>query len=79
MAVDSSKKIKGELTVVTKARELKLHTIRVCTNEKNFPKRYRWCVTNDIVKEASDICRLIIAANAIKVENLSDKDRRREN
>ena len=61
---------------LTKARALKTYTLTICTNENNFPKRYRWCITNDIVKETVEICRLIVQANAVKVENDEDKQRR---
>lgn len=78
MSVPASKRGVGRLEIITKARELKRYTLQICTNEKNFPKRYRWCVTNDIVKETNDMCRLIVSANAVKVETINDKLRRNE-
>jgi len=44
MSVVKSKRLtkKQPLKVITKANELTTHTIRICSNEKNFPKRYRW-------------------------------------
>ena len=78
MSVPQGKREKGELETLTKARALKNYTMRICTNENNFPKRYRWCITNDIVKEATEICRLIVSANAVRVEQPQDATRRRE-
>lgn len=49
MSVVESKREEGELRALTKARELAVYTIRICCNENNFPKRYRWCITNKVV------------------------------
>lgn len=76
MSVPKSKRTHGKLEALTKARSLKTYTIAICTNEKNFPKRYRWCITNNIVNETTEICRKIVRANSVKVENESDKNRR---
>lgn len=77
MTVPKSKRTEGKLQVITKARDLRSYTIKVCTNEKNFPKRYRWCITNGIVQDTNELVKLISSANAIKVEDVSDKLRRR--
>ena len=77
MTVPKSKRTEGKLQVITKARDLRSYTIKICTNEKNFPKRYRWCITNGIVQDTNELVKLIISANAIKVEDASDKVRRR--
>lgn len=77
MTVPKSKRTEGKLQVITKARDLRSYTIKVCTNEKNFPKRYRWCITNGIVQDTNELVKLISSANAIKVEGASDKLRRR--
>ena len=77
MTVPKSKRTEGKLQVITKARGLRSYTIKICTNEKNFPKRYRWCITNGIVQDTNELVKLIISANAIKVEDASDKVRRR--
>lgn len=78
MSVPYSQRTQGKLAVVTKARELRTWTIHICSNEKNFPKRYRWCVTNKIVEDTNELCKLIIMANAVKVDNSDDKRRRLE-
>lgn len=66
------------MVVITKARSLRDYTIRTCCNEDHFPKRYRWCITNNIIKNCNQITDLILSANEVKVENLSDKLRRLE-
>ncbi len=78
MSVPLSKRKEGQLTVITKARDLRIYTIRVCCTESNFPKRYRWCITNNIVSKVNEITDSIIAANEVKVESASDKTRRLE-
>lgn len=77
MSVVKSKREEGELKVVTKANELATYTIRVCSNEKNFPKRYRWCITNKIVDAALDINNQIIKANSVYVKDKVDYELRK--
>jgi hypothetical protein len=72
MSVVKSKREEGELAVVTKANELATYTIRICSNEKNFPKRYRWCITNKLVDAALDINNCIIKANSVFVKDQAD-------
>lgn len=76
MSVPKSQRGFGKLEALTKARQLKRYTLRICTSEKNFPKRYRWCITNQIVQETVDICRLIVMANAVRLDG-TDRDRER--
>ena len=67
MAVVEGKRGEGELLVVTKSREIVDYTLQICTNEKNFPKRYRWCITSRIIDRTCDINDYIVRANAIYV------------
>lgn len=67
MSVPKSKRGHSELSVVTKAGELATYTIHICSNEKCFPKRYRWCITSKIVDAAVDINRYVVMANAVYV------------
>jgi hypothetical protein len=62
----------GRLTVFTKANDLAAFTIRICSNEKNFPKHYRWCVTAKIVDAALDINNYITMANSVFVQSEND-------
>lgn len=67
MSVPAPKRNEHELTVITKATDLANYTIRICANENNFPKRYRWCITNQIVETVINICKNITIANAVVV------------
>lgn len=67
MSVPLSKRGESKLEVITKANELCAHTIRICSNENSFPKRYRWCITSKIVDTAVDISRYINMANSVRV------------
>lgn len=78
MAVVKSKRKEGELTVVTKARELAVYTARICNNEKNFPKRHRWLLNNHIVGNALQVHRNIRKANSVFVKTESDLATRRQ-
>lgn len=72
MSVVSSKRSVGRLAVFTKANDLAAFTIRICSNEKNFPKHYRWCVTSKIVDAALDINNYITMANSVYVQSEND-------
>lgn len=72
MSVPSSLRGEGQLVVITKTNALAEHTIKVCSNEKLFPKRYRWCITADIVKAAVDISGYTEMANSVFVNDASD-------
>ena len=68
MSVVLNKRSEGKLKVLTKANELATYTIKICSNEKHFPKRYRWCITNKIVDTVIDINNFTYMANAIYVK-----------
>lgn len=72
MSVVKSKREEGTLTVLTKANELAVYSIHICSNEKNFPKRYRWCITTKIVDAVMDINNNINMANSVYVTSTSD-------
>lgn len=61
MSVVKSKRGQGKLLVYTRANELAVYTIQICANEKHFPKRYRWCITNKIVECAVTINNCVAA------------------
>lgn len=69
MSVPVSKRKESELKALTMARTLTAHTIKICSNEKNFPKRYRWCLTSKIVDAAISIFQEIDIANSIYVNS----------
>ena len=72
MSVPESKRTEGELKVITKGRALIVRTLAVCSNEKYFPKRLRWCYTQQIVTEASGMFSLINKANSVFVKSEED-------
>ena len=80
MSVVKYKRGKSKFEVLVKANELAAFTIRICSNEKNFPKRYRWAITSKIVNEAIDICRYIRKANkrVLNREMLKEYKKRRK-
>ena len=77
MSVVAGKRGIGDLAVITKANDLVDYTLQICSNEKCFPKRYRWCVTNRIIDITYEICDLIIHANAVYVRPEDDSLQRR--
>jgi hypothetical protein len=66
-SVVKSKRKETKSTVITKADELAAYTVHICSNEKYFPKRYRWCITAKIVNTAIDISTYAHMANPIYV------------
>ena len=78
MSVVKSKRGESDLAIINKSRELAVYTARICSNEKNFPKRYRWCITSKIVSDAFDIYGNIRKANTIFVKIRPDHDIRRQ-
>lgn len=77
MAVPEGKRTESKLAVQTKVIELAEYTITICSNEKNFPKRYRWCLTNKIVDTALEIMNDVNTANSIYVSTKGDYELRR--
>jgi hypothetical protein len=69
MSVVKSKRGESKLKVITQANELATYTIHICSNEKCFPKRYRWCITAKIVDAAIDINNYVNMANSVRVED----------
>lgn len=77
LAVIKSKRHEGKLQVLIKAREMCAYTVTVCKNEKNFPKRDRWLITQPIVSEALNVMSCVRRANAVHVETHDDYTYRR--
>lgn len=69
MSVPKPRRGESKLEVLVKATALASYTVRICSNEKRFPKRYRWCLTNKIVDAAIDIDRYAVLANSIFLTN----------
>lgn len=74
MSVVKSKRSHGELEVLTKARDFKNYVLMMANNPNSFPKKWRWSLTNDFIKEACELCRLIVSANAIRLDKNEPED-----
>jgi len=77
MSVPKSQRNESKLTCIVKAEELAVYTMQIVCNERNFPKRYRWCVTNEIVSETRSILRKLVLANSVRVEDVSGHNTRK--
>lgn len=77
MSVIKAHRNTGKLEVLTKASALCAYTVQICKNEKNFPKRDRWILTQPIVREAVDSFTCMRHANAVKVVTMDDYKYRR--
>ncbi len=77
MTVIKSKRQSGKFEILSKVREMCAYTIIICKNEKNFPKRDRWILTQPIVSEALAAMTCIRRANAVKVIEREDYTYRR--
>lgn len=78
MSVPQSKRGEQKLAVLTKARFLADYTLGICSNEKVFPKRQRWTLTNRIIETALGILECVRKGNTIQVNLECDYLRRRE-
>lgn len=68
---------KPEFKVIIEASKLAAYTIRFCSNEKYFPKRFRWAITSKIVDESVNICTLVRKANTYKLNSDFINDRKK--
>lgn len=78
MSVPKSKRAHSDLIVLVKANELADYTIKLCSKESNFPKRYRWCFTVKIVDCVIDITANIAKANSIRADEEVLKRKRKD-
>lgn len=63
--------------VLVKAKELAGFTLRVTMNEKNFPKRYRFSITDRMQNKAMQILEELTIANEIYPDTYIEFDKRR--
>ena len=77
MSVIKGKRSEGKLQVLTQASVLCAYTVQICKNEKYFPKRDRWIMTQHIVHEALDVLCCVKRANAVQVVTMDDYKYRR--
>lgn len=78
MSVPKGCRTEGKLQVMIELQALCTYTIQICKNEKNFPKRDRWILTQHIVHHAVDAYSHARKANAVRVTTMEDYKLRRE-
>lgn len=66
----------GKYDVLQASRELAGYTLRITSNEKNFPKRYRFSVVGKIQDKALEIVDWLIMANEIYPNTRIELERR---
>ena len=66
----------GDYDLVEAAKELAGYTLRITSNEKNFPKRYRLSVVNKIQDMAVDILSCLIMAKELYPNTKMDYEQR---
>jgi hypothetical protein len=72
MSVPKHLRRKGKFEVITNAEALVKYTLEITSNEKNFPKRYRWCLTSKIVDTTVEMFSDLVKANTIMVVKKED-------
>lgn len=65
VSVVKGKRGKTKLEVIDKAEELAKYSINMVSQEKHFPKRYRWIFASKIGDSAIEVNSLVHKANAI--------------
>ena len=78
MSVPKGQRTESKLKVLIELQALCCYTIQICKNEKHFPKRDRWVLTQHIVKLAVDAYALARKANAVRVVTMEDYKLRRD-
>lgn len=78
MSVPEGKRTKSRFDVIVKAKSIVVYTIKITSNEKVFPKRYRWSFTGKLVDETVDMYKNLFFANSIRVITREDKNLRRQ-
>ena len=66
----------GKYDVLEAAKELAGYTLKLTSNEKHFPKRYRLSVVNKIQEKAFYIADCLITAQEIYPNSVLELDRR---
>ena len=72
VAKGDRKETSTNLETAKALKGLCVYTIQITKNEKNFPKRDRWILTQPIVKCAVKAYAKVIEANAITVVKMDD-------
>lgn len=68
------KQPKEDLQVIVKAKKLTVHTIKVTSNSKKFPKKYRFTLCDNMQRKAMSIYELLLEANRTLINNASERN-----
>lgn len=71
-----SERTQGDYDILQKAKEIAGYVLKITHNEKNFPKRYRFSVTNKLQEKAMDIIANLIEAYEIYPNSQAEFDER---
>ena len=63
------KPIEKEMQVIIKAKELASYTLKVTSNNNNFPKKFRFTLVDRMQRKSFDIYESLLEANRTRVEN----------
>ena len=74
--MNEQKNKEKDLTVILMAKELASYTIKETGKENNFPRRYRFTITNKIVDKAIEIYTLLYEANELYPHNAEELEKR---
>jgi len=78
MSVVAGKRGEGTLKVIVVSGDLCDYTLQITSNEKHFPKRYRWNITNRILQITFDIDDHLVHANSVYVREDDGSLQRRQ-
>lgn len=66
----------NDLRVITKAKELAVHTFKLTANTNRYPKKYRHSLVDEINKKSLSIHNILLEAN--RIDNAMRKRERLE-
>jgi hypothetical protein len=66
----------GEMTVVTKAKDLVKHTFTLTENTERFPKKFRFTLVNRLQNRSVDIFDCLIEANELDLRDPTEARQR---
>lgn len=63
------KQASDDLRVIVKAKELVIHTVKITSNCKKFPKKYRFTICDRMQTKAMTTYELLLEANRTHLSN----------
>ena len=76
MSVRKSDRDENILQAELETKALVVSTIRICSNPKLFPTNLKWVLSNKIISIATTLYDNVRKANAIRVNNVKDANKR---